>query len=1384
MATKTAECCQTHSPDVALAFKHVSVSNLYPPKPLLRNISGFVVRGGVTAVLGGSSSGKSLLMKTLAGRVQDLDVSGEVYLHGTRVEVKDVMNDIGYVPQTDTTIGDLTTREMLMTNALLKLAKPQSEIQSHVDRVIADIGLSHVANNPIGTIFKRGLSGGQKKRVDFGNELSAASSVLLIDEVTSGLDGSIAFDVLSAIKRIASESKGRLSVIVSIHQPNARILSLFDHILLLADGQQTFFGTVPNAIAHFTSIGFQPPCHVTVTDYFLQVTDATFSDHVDFDFTGAYVSSPLSERLVQFIDDVRRKGNVHASAAAHMKRTSAKSLRHVDAAERDVEAATASTGGAGDAMQQITVGDAAANTPKKMAVMSAKQRTETTFWRQYTTLLRRDFILASRDPALYYLQFLLVCMFGFLVGAAFFQLKYRVDDTMSYVPGGVLWIVMMCSYIHTFAVFHMSTQNKRFEHERSNNSYTVLAAWSADVTSTSIMLLLYVGGSAIAYFMMGLPAKQFPFLIAVFWMTAMTAQSMLGLITKFFDDATAAVVACQGALVIFTVFGGGAFITWDETPDYWVWLQEISLFTQASRAAILQVMDEVTFDCTLMSTGGSCVGPTGAVYPCNSVVGGSDMTCKVDGRDIMYVDQGVGTEESPAKYLGILIAIFAFCRLAQLLFMYYPVKRVMFNIRNYMFGPLVREVIASGNRLSRVEGQLRSFMSRSRGKYDGSAEAHHEAHHAADMTPLVYEDATNDAIAELGVAGDVEKMHRPNNNASADDADRSDGLTWTNLSVILPATGAKLIDNVTGGVKRGRVLALMGPSGAGKTTLLNALANRAPYARVEGDIRFCGRAVQPSDIMYVPQFDELNPQLTVSEQIELVGRLTCIEQHDMVERVSTLLRVLGLYSKRDIKCGALSGGELKRVSIAIKVIGKPNILFLDEPSTGLDSTAAFALAKLTVDLARETNVSIIMTIHQPAAIVFYMLQDLMLLEGGRLAYYGPLVHARAYFASMGYNCPEDANPADFYLDLIYKAPAHAPSSTWRDVFLARPEGQALSRQSTMNVRADSSLPPSRPSTLSRMVTVINYFITYYWRETGIYPLRMLFLVLIGFFIGTLFLDLQTNTSQLTQYGGIIFFAIWSSLFSAVAATGHIANERRQAVEQVKNGILFPGFYTIAQFTASLPFNFACALVFQSIVHWLSNINPSGEVFAYAIVVTWGHLLLMEAIMMLVVQGLKDAMLSVTFAMVVLGALFLFSGFFVKVSAIPPAVRWICYIMPTKYSFDGYVRKIFLNQTFDIDAIPGATMTGSELLSQVFKQDEDLNAWSMIAVLLGWIVFFRVAHYAMFSWELLPFITTRGAQNAPAPHAQSEPVLSTATDGVHRAVAEVEMQQSSMAKTTV
>ena len=217
--------------------------------------------------------------------MQDLDLSGDVFMNSIKINPKANHNPVAYVPQDDSLIGDLTAHEVVRTTALLKRTESREVLDSQVTALLTDLGLGHVADTIVGTLIFRGLSGGQKKRAEVATELIASPSILILDEPTSGLDSSVAFEVLSRIRHVVQSSGGDMSVVLSIHQPNSKMLALFDHLLLLEKGRTIFFGTLPEASAHFSSLGCHCPPGATPTDYFLQVSDTKFSfgdSHVNF----------------------------------------------------------------------------------------------------------------------------------------------------------------------------------------------------------------------------------------------------------------------------------------------------------------------------------------------------------------------------------------------------------------------------------------------------------------------------------------------------------------------------------------------------------------------------------------------------------------------------------------------------------------------------------------------------------------------------------------------------------------------------------------------------------------------------------------------------------------------------------------------------------------------------------------------------------------------------------------------------------------------------------------------------------------------------------------------------------------------------------------------
>jgi ABC-type lipoprotein export system ATPase subunit len=440
---------------------------------------------------------------------------------------------------------------------------------------------------------------------------------------------------------------------------------------------------------------------------------------------------------------------------------------------------------------------------------------------------------------------------------------------------------------------------------------------------------------------------------------------MLQFITKFFKDISASVVMSQLVLVLLTAFGAGLFIRWQDTPAYWEWLQALSIITHATRGAMLSVMRKLTFECALAGDG-NCYGPSGDLFPCDAgSYYASNTMCEVSGSTVLYITQNVPYDESYWKSFGYLVALFAGFRLSSMVLMFFPFEAIVFSIQKMYHSPeLLSAILTSQLKIIQLEQRMSVLLGASRQSSPSAVTAYQ---------PVATSDGTFSSSAAAAPAGGVSPpMGSPGTSSSSDrpsvkrgnshtnhsaapnlskaaDADSAavdlpsqstTRLAWKNLDLVLKKGGKKLIDNVSGSVRAGKVLALMGPSGAGKTTLLNALANRAPYANVTGAVTFAGLPLTSKDLMYVPQFDEIKGYTTVFQQIELVGLMKCSDQAAMRRRLLQLLQILGLFEKANVLCKDLSGGELKRVSVGMGMISSPKVLFLDEPTSGLDSTAA------------------------------------------------------------------------------------------------------------------------------------------------------------------------------------------------------------------------------------------------------------------------------------------------------------------------------------------------------------------------------------------------------------------------------------------------------------
>ncbi len=257
----------------------------------------------------------------------------------------------------------------------------------------------------------------------------------------------------------------------------------------------------------------------------------------------------------------------------------------------------------------------------------------------------------------------------------------------------------------------------------------------------------------------------------------------------------------------------------------------------------------------------------------------------------------------------------------------------------------------------------------------------------------------------------------------------------------------RLIEKVSLTIYPSEFVGLMGPSGAGKTTLMNALNGYTPPT--SGQVLFNGQnlyadyAQFASSLGYVPQDDIIHRDLSVSQALYYTAKLRLppdTTDREIEDRITRVLKQLGLESTRDVLVGSpekkgISGGQRKRVNLAMELLTDPSVLFLDEPTSGLSSEDALMVMKVLRELA-DSGKAILLTIHQPSLEAYRLMDNLVLIgkdqnstEPGELVYYGPAYpDAVQFFNPLG--VPNQKPGTEPSPDEVLRGFAKQPTKTW------------------------------------------------------------------------------------------------------------------------------------------------------------------------------------------------------------------------------------------------------------------------------------------------------------------------------------------------------------------
>eukprot|EP01132_Coremiostelium_polycephalum_P008411 gene8411-10328_t len=504
-------------------------------KTILNNVNGICIPGQLTAIMGLSGSGKTSLLDILSGRKNVGDITGNVLVNGNTVG-RNFKRLSGYVTQEDIMIGTLTCREHLMYAAMLKLPEymPYFKKEQRVKQVLAELGLSDVADNRIGTPEKRGISGGERRRLSIAAELIVDPSILFLDEPTSGLDSHSASELITLLRQLA-RNRNR-TIIFSIHQPSAEIFEQFDNLVLLHKGNPYYSGKSADSVQYFINqrrMGVSPNSNQELSEADEQTYKMREKNPADF------LISVLSDKnsVIKYQENPYQ-WNYEAYPPSHRVEDNYK-------------------------IQKV-------------------EEYATSFWTQFFVVCRRSLLNYLRNPFLLRTTYFVHISVGLILGYLFWKLPANLEPGCQNRFGSLFFIIALLSFGSITSLDLFYNDRIIFIRERANGYYRTSSYFLAKVISDIIPMRVLppIMLGSICYYMIGLRPGilHFIYFLISLVLTSTTASSMCMAISTISPTFGTANMISILLLFIFLLFDG-FLLARQSVPNYLIWLVWLSFMS-------------------------------------------------------------------------------------------------------------------------------------------------------------------------------------------------------------------------------------------------------------------------------------------------------------------------------------------------------------------------------------------------------------------------------------------------------------------------------------------------------------------------------------------------------------------------------------------------------------------------------------------------------------------------------------------------------------------------------------------------------------------------------------------------------------------------------------
>nr|DAD28487.1 TPA_asm: hypothetical protein HUJ06_029955 [Nelumbo nucifera] len=599
-----------------------------------------------------------------------------------------------------------------------------------------------------------------------------------------------------------------------------------------------------------------------------------------------------------------------------------------------------------------------------------------------------------------------------------------------------------------------------------------------------------------------------------------------------------------------------------------------------------------------------------------------------------------------------------------------------------------------------------------------------------------------------------------------------------------------ILANISGDVKPGRMTLLLGPPGSGKSTLLRALAGKLDDGlEKSGNVTYNGHTLSEFCVertsAYISQTDNHIAELTVRETLDFAARcqgasegfagylkdLARLEKEKNIRpspeidafmkassvggkkhSLSTdyILKVLGLDICAETLVGndmlrGVSGGQRKRVTTGEMIVGPRKTLFMDEISTGLDSSTTYQIVKCIRNFVHQMEGTVLIALLQPAPETFELFDDLILLSEGHIVYQGPRAQALDFFQSLGFKLPSRKGVADFLQEVTS---TKDQAQYWADpskpyVFLSVSKIADAFRNSEFgrSVESNLSVPydkrKSHPSALAKTKYAVpkrELFKACFTREhllisrhRFLYIFRTCQVAFVGFVTCTIFIRTRLHPTDETNgnlYLSCLFFGLVHMMFNGFSELP-ITMSRLPVFYKQRDNFFHPAWaWSIPSWILRVPYSVLEAVIWSCVVYYTVGFAPSaGRFFRFMLALFSVHQMALGLFRMMAAIS-RDIIIANTFGSASLLVVFLLGGFLLPKAMIKPWWIWAFWLSPLSYGQRAISVNEFSATRWMERSAYGNTTVGYNVLHSHSLPTGHYWYWLGIGILLAYAVVFN------------------------------------------------------------